>query len=54
MHHYGFDLHVYFAFRDEYGKLFEFVKSKSLRVKNIGNKVSMYIYSFTVHCYVIW
>lgn len=26
--------------RDEYTRLFEFVKNKSLRVKNIGNKVS--------------
>ena len=26
------------VFRDEYGKLFEFAKSKNLRMKNIGNK----------------
>ena len=31
--------HLHF-FRDEYSRLFEFVKSKHLRVKNIGNKVS--------------
>lgn len=29
------------SFRDEYGRLFEFVKSKHLRVKNIGNKVCL-------------
>lgn len=32
------------CFRDEYMKLFEFVKSKKLHVKNIGNKVSCIIH----------
>ena len=34
-------------FRDEYGKLYDFVKGKNLRVKNIGDKgVSCLLFSY--------
>ena len=33
--------HRIVIFRDEYGALFDFVKTKNLRVKNIGNKTAV-------------
>jgi len=37
-----------FCFRDEYGKLYDFVTQKKLRVKNIGGKNvrSLFLYFF--------
>jgi hypothetical protein len=34
------------ACRDEYGKLFDFVTTKKLRVKNIGGKLVCMLFSY--------